>query len=307
MQCSNNQKQLGIALHNYHDTFGAFPARSSGTGAPGTGGEVSRLSGTFFLLPFMEQQALYDNLRGIFVWNDPFKIRVGAMLCPSDSEIAPDGKDPNGQNAAGVTNYVLCSGDSPVGICETTNRPNPAVPRTSRGMFAYMTWYGFRDCTDGSSNTLAFSELARGIEKRSLGMVSNTTATNPAACTASISTSASNKYSADSWSSGANRGFRIFDGSEIFAGFNTITPPNGASCFTGTKDHYEPGMFAASSRHPGGVLGCFTDGSVSFITETINTGDQSTTAPARDDGGQSPYGVWGALGTRSGGESKQLP
>jgi prepilin-type processing-associated H-X9-DG protein len=84
-------------------------------------------------------------------------------------------------------------------------------------------------------------------------------------------------------------------------GFNTILPPNGPSC----TEHRAgfPGYFTAQSFHSGGVNVALADGSVRFISETIDTGNLS--AP-HTGSGPSPYGVWGALGSKAGGEVVSL-
>ena len=87
--------------------------------------------------------------------------------------------------------------------------------------------------------------------------------------------------------------------------FNTVLPPNTAleDCRTGNGGAGDgQGIWSARSRHPGGVFGALCDGSVQFFSETIDSGDP--TAPAVTSG-RSPYGVWGALGTRNGGEVTQ--
>jgi prepilin-type processing-associated H-X9-DG protein len=68
-------------------------------------------------------------------------------------------------------------------------------------------------------------------------------------------------------------------------------------------------MFStATSFHSGGVNVCLGDGSVRFVSETIDAGDLGTTsAPTHPvDSGESPFGVWGAYGSVNGGESKSL-
>ncbi|MEW4453888.1 DUF1559 domain-containing protein [Bremerella sp. JC817] len=312
MQCTNNLKQLGLALHNYHDAFGSFPFRNGGTGAPSssTGGQRSRLSGFLFLAPFYEQQALYDHFVGGVEappW-DSSKITgptfaeavVDALLCPSDGQGPPPAN-----NAIGMYNYVMCGGDSANGTAISTSVTTPTV-RGSRGMFGSYMSYRFRDIIDGTSNTIALSELSRPTSRRHIGMVASTSRiNNPAACKALYDYN-NNEYYADGWvASGEQlRGYRWADGAEFFAGFHTNVPPNSPSCFTQPQmGHVYVGLYSAGSKHPGGIVCTFADGSARFITDTIDTGDQSQIHPVYNAGYASPYGVWGALGTRAAGET----
>ena len=81
--------------------------------------------------------------------------------------------------------------------------------------------------------------------------------------------------------------------------FHTILAPNSGSCSSSDNQWSDSGtpLVTASSNHPGGVNAAFADGSVRFVTDAIDTGDPSQTKGPR---GLSPYGVWGALGTRDG-------
>lgn len=93
--------------------------------------------------------------------------------------------------------------------------------------------------------------------------------------------------------------------------FHTVMPPNGPSCGNARDDTC---VTSATSYHSGGVNVLFGDGSVKFISETVNTGDLSVTtclAPdvngkVRDQYTESPYGVWGAMGTAQAGETVSL-
>jgi len=302
MQCTNNLKQLGIALHNYHDTYGAFPFRSGGTGAPGGGGHRSRLSGFVSLAPFLEQQAIYDRYVTSGDWRGPwdgyYDLQMkSAIVCPSDSESS----SPAG-TGRGVYNYVFSGGDSLNGTADNTGSATP-VQQPSRGIFGGMISYGFRDMIDGSSNTIAMSEIARPLANNSLGMVASQTGiATPVECRATYNPQ-TRAYTSGGWTGDTSRGYRWADGADYFHGFNTILPPNSPSCFSGGGGHWNRGMFSASSRHPGGVNAVFGDGSVRFITETVDAGNQGA-APmmGNSGGGISPYGIWGAMGSRAGGE-----
>jgi prepilin-type processing-associated H-X9-DG protein len=86
----------------------------------------------------------------------------------------------------------------------------------------------------------------------------------------------------------------------------TILPPNSAVCVFGNSGsisaHLFPGIWSATSKHPGGVVVAMCDGSTRFVTDNINTGNLALVAPASDSGAGSPYGVWGAMGSKSGGD-----
>jgi prepilin-type N-terminal cleavage/methylation domain-containing protein len=166
-QCKNNLKQLGLALHNYHDVFGSFVFRKGGydtvPGAAGDArGNANRLSGYVGLLPYLEQAPLYaviqagDPANGIPVggppgwsawagWSNP----IPMVQCPSD------GRDGDTRRA---NNYNFCIGDSPMGDTATSNVHSQ---RAVRGVFGYQRCTKIADITDGTSNTIAMSEHIR--------------------------------------------------------------------------------------------------------------------------------------------------
>jgi prepilin-type processing-associated H-X9-DG protein len=109
-------------------------------------------------------------------------------------------------------------------------------------------------------------------------------------------------------------GNRWTNGDTHHTSFFTILPPNSVSCIRGSNHDWS--MPAASSYHTGGVNAAFVDGSVRFITETIDHGaydvQPMTVTGMNTDaygmyGGESLYGVWGALGTAAAGETKAAP
>ncbi|HEX6986039.1 MAG TPA: DUF1559 domain-containing protein [Planctomycetaceae bacterium] len=310
-QCKNNLKQLGIALHNYHDVYNMFPPRQGGSGDRNSSNNIThrgRLSGWVMLAPYFEQgplyQAIQDNL-GKEPWanNARWTAILPVLICPSDA----NGPPPAG-GQRGMTNYAFCGGDDLLDSANNNGSTGPQNlrPKPSRGLFGVYLCYKFADMIDGTSNTIAISERVRPVSNAALGMVSNNVATTPIQCQAQfnpVTRTVLNPYTGDT-----SPGFRWGDGAAYFAGFNTIMPPNKVSCYATAgsrteQNHWGPGFYTASSRHTGGVQALMGDGAVRFISENINAGDQSIVPPANNAGGQSPYGVWGALGTRAGGES----
>ncbi|WP_166831499.1 DUF1559 domain-containing protein [Thalassoroseus pseudoceratinae] len=295
-QCKNNLKNLGLALHNYHDVNNAFPARQGGTGSNSGGAQRGRISGLVQLAPFYEQQNLYDQVQNAnnAPWSNTsyWTVELDILMCPSDGgDVSPHG------GTRGLNNYVFCGGDA---LLDSDNGGNPIA---SRGLFGVWTTYGFRDMTDGSSNTIAMSERLRPDASNRLGMVSTAGGSTPINCRAQFANNTLNSpYTSDT-----SPGYRWGDGAAFFAGFNTIMPPNTASCFSSGADHWQPAFYTASSAHPGGVHVLMGDGATRFVSENIDTGDQSVAPPSPTAGGASPYGVWGGMGTRAAGEVVQLP
>ncbi len=103
-------------------------------------------------------------------------------------------------------------------------------------------------------------------------------------------------------------GRRWTDGQSHRVSFNTILPPNSPTCFDRGAWADQQGMVLPPvSRHTGGVNVALADASVRFVSDTVNSGDLNMPAPLADNTGPSPYGVWGALGSKGGGESVEMP
>lgn len=313
-QCTNNLKQLGVALQNYHDIHRAFPFRKGGTGgcgaAPYVQGNCGRVSGFIPLLPFMEQQPLYDAIRagggtvggsgpvpslGPAGWNGwaNWNVQVVSLLCPSDSMPTP------ATGAVGHNNYAFSMGDT-----ITSNRDSSTV----RGMFGAGTQaVRISAVTDGTSNTIAMSERIRssfGLNglpnppmKQGVATGVSTLTSGPGVCYGQVTGPYYNTpamvrgYFGTLWT----------DGEPERVGFTTILPPNAPSCIADTTANADgiSGAYSPSSNHPGGVCAVMVDGSVRFVNESIHSGNL---AAAEVTQGPSPYGVWGAMGTKDGGE-----
>jgi len=164
MQCTNNLKQIGLALHNYESANGAFPPTTilipAATGGPGTWAFESSWSAFARVAPFMEQGSLYNAMNFNLTYSDPPNITVSIsplnlLLCPSD----PGGGIDDGKLAGSgyaATSYGTCDGDWYVWSVNwgTTNSVGPI----NRSMFGPNFARKFSDVIDGTSNSLAVSE-----------------------------------------------------------------------------------------------------------------------------------------------------
>jgi prepilin-type N-terminal cleavage/methylation domain-containing protein/prepilin-type processing-associated H-X9-DG protein len=242
--CTNNLKQIGLALHNYHDTFGSFP--------PGyvDGGTSEHWGWGALVLPFVEQSALHGTLNpgprtlttALSSNLAIMQTKIGVYRCPSDT--APDRNDQRQINSQSLStsNYVGSnSSDYPSDIRGTPSGSN--VYRAD-GVFYRNSGIRFADITDGSSNTIAVGERAWQV-KGSGGANVNHYAGVVFGQAGSIGTSAT-----------AN----IYDITPVLAG--TVREINSKAT--------DYGQHTYSSRHPGGAQFALCDGSVRFISETIN-------------------------------------
>ena len=316
MSCGNNLKQVTLALHNYHDTYKTFPSLGyiGEGGAPGIGGGNWPYSWVIFTLPYVEQQPLYDQMMARArpggpglptpwstanaAWeNQYWKVDIETFICPSDDEPTDRRESPS------LLNYKGCVGDD-----YHQNHFRPSQLRDSRGIFQINRYLGMAGIKDGTSATVMLGELVAGGAPDDVlgGIAVNMQQWNPAACLARIDPNNPKKITPPVRAGFRPAGGRAWDGRPYFVGFATIVGPNGPSCHWGGVDGNEH-MGTLSSYHPGGAQISYADGSVQFIAETINTGNQ-TVDDVQDPGSRpSPYGVWGALGSRRGGESVSYP
>ncbi len=309
-QCTNNLKQLGVALHAYHDSYNKFPCM--GNPLPNAGGYTSRnLSGLVSLLSYLEQKPLYDQIaagdpaNGIppfgpntedswAVWN----VSPTVFRCPSDS-----GKlDGNNQR---LHNYAFSQGDDYQNMMGND-------PKNTRGMFGWEIWYSVSNVADGLSNTTAMSEhLRQGFSDMSVTAAKTIEHTRGTAQISGLSglapsvayTVTDGQYFLVGVSGKHRYGSRWVRGNPMQAAFNTILPPNGPCAFDNRQNvGWDICLLPPSSGHPGGVNVLFGDGSVRFVSNTIDTGNLGV-RQANNYYGPSNYGVWGALGSKAGGES----
>ena len=281
MSCGNNLKQIGLALHNYHDTYRKFaPARVRTNGVSGVNAwNSNNISWHARILAQMEQAPLYDQINWQ-LWdgqNQPL-IRaavVPAYRCPSDPGTGNfPWLDPTGVRRTGSArvagdepvNYVACIGHDAQMRPAATSRgflydlSVNGVTRVNTGMMS------MADFIDGTSNTLAVSEIIIGHPR---------SRTNPAPdnqAGADLVTNVANGCTGVNFAAGATlagRGMSWFRGFEVaHMGFTSVMTPNSNLWDCGGNSNHM--MMAARSVHPGGVQATLVDGSVKFFTESID-------------------------------------
>ncbi|MHC2068046.1 DUF1559 family PulG-like putative transporter [Bremerella sp. T1] len=283
MSCSNNLKQIGLALHNYHDTHGTFPPSSiAGRWNTGAHGPTAWVC----LLPYIEQGAFWDQIRttsndfSMTFWlgstgSGPLRnlvkdIEVQGYSCPSSALPRFGTAGPSGdQVQVHKTDYILIAGSDNHISTDFAAYNSSSV--SDGGVFRNFVGTSFRDITDGTSNTICVSEQSG--------------------------------FTVD----GTNK---TFDGrghpvSGWYMGAKIIARPDGTDDSWGTDDrcwnittvrqgigtNIIGGNWAKplacntpiQSAHPGGALAIVSDASVRFLPETLDINVGKNLAD-RDDG-----------------------
>lgn len=371
MSCSNNFKQIGLALHNYHSAFKQLPTHGSGTGIgiqnnrwwqAGNDANHECLSALVGLTPYFEQQAIWETISNPSTqtvtgavppantglanpqrWPAmgpnprnysrnpgyiPWATEIPTLRCPSDPG--------TGLPALGRTNYAVCMGDSPSPWHHSfkTGDLRPAgsggaqnARSVSRGVFMIRKESKFRDILDGLANTIAMGEIMTDLGNRDIRTAAswnrrggNFVNDNPSLCQDNAEI---NPERPTTWCNGqpgcTNPEVLSQNNHEArgasWANFRahctqmfTVLPPNSEVCVGQWIDG--PGTMPPSSHHQGGAHILMADGAVVFMTDSVEAGDRRAGAIRRNAGGNtrtpgspSPYGLWGALGTKQGTET----
>jgi len=349
MSCGNNFKQIGLAIHNYHAAFDDMPMQGSGTAqaygdvAPPTANNRQWLSFLVGITPFIEQQALWEQISNPYVtttgtyqamgpmplWSfaqynanpyPPVLTTLPGFRCPSDPG--------NGLPSMGRTNYACCLGDANhTTINGEQYRQDSgtlnsafvigAINGTSRGAFILRKQMNFRDILDGLTNTIMCGEIVTDLGDGDIRSTPANAGGRTAAqwqaggllrCRAAgfIDPARPRFWVASRAVSGVEdrRGSKWMASMPNYTGFYTMLPPNTETCFHGGI--YDEYINSASSHHQGGAHVLMGDGAVKFITDSIDAGNSnSAQVKAWDNvgvlpaGSQSPFGLWGRLGTRA--------
>lgn len=276
-QCVNNLKQIGIAMHNYHDTVGAFPTGTSGC-----------CNGTWqpFILPYMEQGALansynFSRPRYSDPWNTTVTYSyINTLLCPSDTPSRPTSTSLGTANSGKLTahNYFVNFGQTdidqqnlvngvpflgaPFGWIGPYNNANHSAS-PNKGQVVTIA-----SIVDGTSNTMLVSEMVVGKGADLRGV------TWWADATGFTTQLAPNSKVPDAIYSAAACGCTTVNG--------MLSCSGNSPCVVVAA--LAPLYQAARSRHSGGVNVTMGDGSVKFLKDSIS------------------LGVWRALSSTRGGE-----
>jgi prepilin-type N-terminal cleavage/methylation domain-containing protein/prepilin-type processing-associated H-X9-DG protein len=249
-QCTNNLKQLGLAMHNYHDVHKVFPY---GFQTEIAGCTHRRDCWFQRILPFIEQKPFSDKYEADkteYIHSIPKSLAgtiVGAMMCPSDPSGPAFGGGGSDNGFQG--NYVVCAG----GGTGTTTIDMNIIKTDTGGLFSQNSACGFRDCLDGSSNTLLASEaIIRGSTGGNWGEAGGYWGGAPHGSYAFSTAEPPNTSVAD----------RVYS-------CKSITWPK-APCENGNAGGLTGRWNFARSYHPGGVNTALADGSVRFVSETID-------------------------------------
>ena len=328
MQCTNNLKQLMLAVQMYHDSNNSFQPSRGGGGK--NGNDFGWLGHHFWILPYCEGTGIYNeamanncpdpqyNGYGNFTKAPTF------FLCPSD------GKSKQGcswQSNSAQTNYCGSWGDS---ICQTdessmTSRgffPGGLYSRAAKNDSRHVVTRTISSITDGTSNTVAYSELctanAQGTNNVKGGIVNLSTAEVVIPRNILNAVSPSDRNILTGTMCTFQRGQCYAEGCVSITGFQTICPPNAPSARNYASGQSQAGwgygICSAQSYHSGGVNAAMVDGSVRFVSETIDCGDMDanvngsnystmSASHGKEFSGKSPFGVWGAMGSIDGGET----
>ena len=292
IQCTNNLKQLGLAAATYLDSNGTLPfGHYQSTGATFPFQSIGSISAFASMLPQFEQSPLYNSLNFQLHIGDPQNTSVvltslGMLQCPSDGSISERAIPPTATSTAGAffwgpsklsipvarASYAACAGT----WLSWHNDGAPSAARSAamtnaNGVMGYFSSTRIADITDGTSNTIAFGEIA--ISKMATPMRNGFNVWAWSGLSAGDSCWFSTMY-------GINPDKRVTGGTTAVYGFQ-YTPSTSLTIAQ-----------TASSYHPGGANFAFCDGSVRFLKESIDTWPLTVTGTV-----VSPVGLVPSLGT----------
>ena len=295
-QCVNNLKQLGLAVMNYESTNGSLPPTATTIPSPTPTVGYNDFAMKPRLLPFLEQTTTFNSLNMLLRYADAtyanWTVRttqISSLLCPSDGNVPCGTTAPSGQTARqiGYSSYP-----NNIGTFYRNNGNMIDGPAYSLGNANGPT-VTLASITDGTSNTVIFSEWIRGKnQQQGNGLWQTFSASIPVPSTATplITIVGACQSSSTVFMSGsspwARKGEEWLDNNCPTGGCysHIMTPDKKACFFNGDGVHTIYTLVGASSNHSGGVNCGLLDGSVRFMKDSVS---QQT---------------WWAISTKAGGE-----
>jgi prepilin-type N-terminal cleavage/methylation domain-containing protein/prepilin-type processing-associated H-X9-DG protein len=294
-ECQNNLKQLGLALHNYHDEYKKLPAGSQNSATWGP-------SPLEVILPYIEQGALAE------LWNNANQsggstdgtsndtvgeFRIANYLCPSDGQTADQ------STTFGWTNYHTNYGTYVTSKQAWDGVFGPNFVAT--GSIRPLPYVRLTDITDGTSSTAMMAEVCRGLytagipndpradcfEGPTIGAstpLATARATLQGLNWKTTNLAGFNEGWGNTW---RYRGYPWREGSIWRSGYDHLMTPN-QPCWLTNGDWWQI-VSTASSWHGGGVNVLYADGTVHFVTDDVDVN------------------TWTAMGSRNGNEAMVDP
>jgi len=307
--CSNNLKQIGLGLHNYHDTHLRFPpesiwAQPVGASSP-PNWDPRNYSWIALMLPYIEQGPLHSQINfSLPLWNQntsagqPIRAqKIPILLCPSDRTL---GDDATAYRGMSWTNYVGAEGYD-----WWNRRADPFG-----GVFTFQSAISLKDITDGTSNTIAVGEATSFGFKNGPHHTGGTGINRVGAGEAIYHPALVSPPFSDSQgtSNSTTGGYPDPDTPGHHPSWNWFLPgqpggvykPTYLACWGINSDWPGPGSF-----HPGGAQFVFADGAVHFIPETIQFATFDTAGNITNWNDQ--LGVWMKMNTQAGEIPVELP
>ena len=289
MQCANNLKQIGLAMHMHMDIKKGLPSNGNYVWNGSAVTPTNAWSGMARILPHIEQENIFRGIDFAASYNTQPGIsskRVSTFMCPSEPNDKGHGTDPIFGNKYWPINYGMNNGTWAVLTAKAVGM------RTGDGAFGPNQANRPADFTDGLSNTLAVAEV-KAFTNRVAGASITATFPSPPKPPTTLSSLSLGSFNLTSYTH-----VEWVDGKVHETGFTTVFTPNTKVILSSGSANFDVDMVMASesnagdtyaavtsrSYHTGGVNALFMDGSVRFISNSIS------------------LETYRALGTRAGGE-----
>ena len=269
-QCKYGLKQLGLAIHNYHDVFNCIPIAD-------VNGAVTPISAHARLLPYLDQSPLFSQVDFNVAYNHvnntvAVMTQVAVFRCPSNVDVLPG-------TLGGRNNYYWNAGNGVV-MYDSGLTGQPAA----NGVIYHTRLFRFSDVVDGLSNTAAMAEKLTGDGSNGISSPRTDTfrpGTYPNTADEALQQCKATNTGDLTKQGYSNVGAPWLQQYHSTNQYNHVLPPNGLSCM------YPPGRISttANSNHTGGVHILLCDGAVRFVSDNLD------------------LGTWRKLGSINGGET----